>query len=199
MTILEDIQRLQAQGKTEQEIISELQQSGFSPREIAENIAQVKIKEAVMESGNEPQFPQPPGSYTPEDVYSQSNQQNPLQQGRPYAQTSETSYPDYQQNYESYAPAVSSDTITEIAEQVVLEKLSPLRDRIEQIIGLKTSMQAAVENLDERLKRMEKIIDRLQLSVLQKVGEYVNNVSDLKTELQETQKSFKSLLSHHRK
>ena len=41
---------------------------------------------------------------------------------------------------------------------------------------------------------MEKIIDRLQLSILQKVGDYLTNVEDIKKELAETQKSFKSML-----
>jgi UDP-glucose 4-epimerase len=50
-----------------------------------------------------------------------------------------------------------------------------------------------IEYIDERLSRIEKIIDRLQLSILQRVGEYVTNVEDIKKELVETQKSFKSL------
>lgn len=190
MTILEDIQQMQIEGRSEQEIISALQERGFAPREIAENIAQAKIKEAVLETGNENELiPKQPISYSQEENF---NQQAPA--SAPYSQEA---YPGYQQQYESYAPTLSTDTIAEIAEQVVLEKLSPLKERIEQIIDLKTSMQATTENLDERLKHLEKIIDRLQLSILQKVGEYVTNVSDIKSELQETQKSFKALLSEH--
>ena len=60
-------------------------------------------------------------------------------------------------------------------------------------------MEAKLVHLDERLQRIEKIIDRLQLSIIQKVGEYMINVSDLKKELIETQKSFKTVAYHPQK
>lgn len=96
------------------------------------------------------------------------------------------------QQYQSYAP--STDTITEISEQVVSEKLSKLKNDIDRLLDLKSTIDTKLDFLDQRLKRLEATIDKLQLSILQKVGEYVNNVQDLKTNLDETQKSFKSLL-----
>ena len=89
--------------------------------------------------------------------------------------------------------SISPDTITEISEQVVAEKLAPLRKDIEKILDLKTTMETKMEYLDERLKRIEKIIDRLQLSIMQKVGEYITNIDDIKKEITETQKSFKAM------
>jgi hypothetical protein len=115
----------------------------------------------------------------------------------PSPAVSPPSYPEYAPyQYPQYAPqpAISTDTLTEISEQVVTEKLAPLRKEIEKIIDLKTSLESKMEFLDERLKRMEKIIDRLQLSILQKVGDYMTNIEDIKKELIETQKSFKSLV-----
>ena len=96
------------------------------------------------------------------------------------------------QQYQSYSP--STDTITEISEQVVSEKLSKLKNDIDRLLDLRSTIDTKLDFLDQRLKRLEATIDKLQLSVLQKVGEYVNNVQDLKTNLDETQKSFKSLL-----
>ena len=46
-------------------------------------------------------------------------------------------------------------------------------DAVEKILDFKTSVDAKVSYLDERLKRIEQMIDRLQLSILQKVGAYV--------------------------
>lgn len=102
-------------------------------------------------------------------------------------------YEDPYQNQYQYAQGMSSDTMTEISEQVFTEKISSLKREVDKISELKTVVSSKVDYLDERLKRIEKIIDRLQLSVLQKVGEYVTNVEDLKKEVIETQKSFKSL------
>ena len=64
---------------------------------------------------------------------------------------------------------------------------------METIIDLKTTMGTKLSILDERLKRMEGIIDRLNLSILQKVGDYMTNIDDIKKELIETQKSFKAM------
>jgi len=97
-----------------------------------------------------------------------------------------------QQQYSQYTP--SSDTISEISEQVVSEKISSLKADINKVIDFKTTFDSKIDFLDQRLKRIEATIDKLQLSILQKVGQYVNDVSDLKSEIIETQKSFKSLL-----
>lgn len=96
------------------------------------------------------------------------------------------------QQYSSYAP--STDTITEISEQIVSEKISKLKSEIDKLADFRATIENKLDFLDQRLKRIESTIDKLQLSILQKVGEYVNNVQDLKTNLDETQKSFKSLL-----
>lgn len=105
---------------------------------------------------------------------------------------SDAGYPEYQ----PYQEAMSSDMISEISEQVVSERLAPLHDRLEKVIDMKTVFEARITSLSERLVRMEKIIDTLQLSLLQKVGEYVNDVHDVRKELEETQKSFSTLHRH---
>ncbi|MDO8460697.1 MAG: hypothetical protein Q7S74_06310 [Nanoarchaeota archaeon] len=96
--------------------------------------------------------------------------------------------------YQPYQGEMSSDIISEIAEQVVSEKLAPLQEKFEKLADFRTVAEARIGNIDERLRRLEQIIDRLQLSLLQKVGEYVTDVRDIKYELTETQKSFKALL-----
>ena len=213
MALLNDIKRMQSEGKTEQEIISSLRQQGISPREIVEALSQSKIKGAVVgESPPEPYaappmpqaqqveqealMPQvsqemPPTEYAP-------SQQIATEQPMPYApaqpsqpQPAQEQYPEYQQYPQ--AAAISPDTITEIAEQVVSEKLSTIRKDMETIIDLKTTMETKLSLLDERLKRIESMIDRLNLSIIQKVGDYMTNIDDIKKELIETQKSFKAL------
>ncbi|MDO8508875.1 MAG: hypothetical protein Q7S27_04290 [Nanoarchaeota archaeon] len=143
------------------------------------------IPAQTQEEYSQEQFSQNQQEYT-QDQYPSSPQNYPEQEPQ-------SNY-DYNQQY---ASSISSDTITEIAEQIVEEKISRLRNNIEKTIDLKTTLDAKLFNLNERLQRIEKIIDRLQLSILQKVGEYVVNVSDLKKELIETQKSFKSISENH--
>ena len=84
--------------------------------------------------------------------------------------------------------------MADIAEQAVEEKLSKLKENINETLDFKSTTEAKLTDLQERLKKIEKTIDKLQLAILQKVGDYVTNTEDIKKELYETQKSFKSLI-----
>lgn len=216
MALLTEIKRMQGEGKTEQEIITSLKQQGVSPREIVEALGQSKIKEAVGEpeqyTAPSPQDVQQEALMPGTDVIpAQSQEMQPAPtmaqefaptQPAPLEQSMQYQYPPaqqvQQQQYSEYPQqgqqgGISPDTITEISEQVVSEKLAPLRKDIEKVLDLKTTVDSKLEYMDERLKRIEKIIDRLNLSIMQKVGDYMSNIDDIKKELIETQKSFQSL------
>ena len=135
---------------------------------------------------NPPALPPAPASNYPYGDYPQQEYQQPQDQ-QDYSQQPQESY--------SYPQGISIDTINEISEQVITEKLSPIKNKIEEISSFKNVIESKMDHLDERLKRIEKTIDRLQLSVLQKVGDYMTNVEDIKKELIETQKTFKAALS----
>jgi len=218
MALLNDIKRMQSEGKTEQEIITAMKQQGVSPREITEALTQSKIKEAVvgeevpqqsMQMQQEALMPMPE-TEAAQQARAQAQEMQPaqtmaqefapaqpmpmepsMQYQYPPAQQPQAAYPEYQQYPQ--AGGISPDTITEISEQVVSEKLSPLRKDIEKVLDLKTTVEAKMEYLDDRLKRIEKIIDRLNLSIMQKVGDYMANIDDIKKEIIETQKSFKAI------
>ena len=125
-------------------------------------------------------------------------------------------YPEYQdygndnygydqgyQDYPSYDYAmpgsISPDTISEISEQIVAEKMLEVRKHLNKFTDFKTEIEAKAEAIEQRLTRMEKIIDALQTSVLHKVGEYGTNISDIKKELITTQKTFAKLAPGIRK
>lgn len=126
------------------------------------------------------------------------NQQAPQNQTQDYSYQNQSAYQgqdyQYQDPSQQGAPqqyGLSSDTMSEIAEDVVADKLFTIKKELDKIIDFRNTVQAKMEYLDERLKRIEKVIDRLQLSVLQKVGEYVASTEDIKKELEEMQKTFK--------
>jgi len=198
MAILSDIQQLQKEGRSDEEIISILQAKGISPREISEAIAQSKVKEAVVGNIPETMAPIPaspspqPEPYPQQEQYSQQYESSPqMEQPSPQAEQYQQ-YPQ-QEAYPQYAPQpqLSTDIIAEVADQIVSEKLAPIKTQLEKVLDLKSTVESKVEYLDERLKRIEKIIDRLQLSILQKVGDYLTNVEDIKKEIIEMQKTFK--------
>jgi len=215
-TDVEIISTLKQQGVSPREITEAISQSkireavaGESPYENPEAaLMPAPAQEPQAQATQQQNEMMPSVAQQPaQEAYSQYPQQgteNYPQQYQPaQAPQQQVQYPpqypqQYEPQYQTYQPqpqmgSISPDTITEISEQVVAEKLAPLRKDIEKILDLKTTMETKMEYLDERLKRIEKIIDRLQLSIMQKVGEYITNIDDIKKEITETQKSFKAM------
>ncbi|MBS3084166.1 hypothetical protein J4423_05150 [Candidatus Pacearchaeota archaeon] len=206
MGILEEIQRMQQSGLSEEEIISKLQEQGNPYRDISEAMAQSKIKQAVEDRSSIPEPPTPSDSQTQgmqQSIIQPPQQEAPQQEYFPEQQEFQNQGAEYvQQGYDSgQSSSLSSDTIMEISEQIVSEKMTDIRKKMEKISIFKTELETKTESIEERLKRIEKIIDTLQTSVLRKVGDYVTNVEDLKHEMIETQKTFAKVLGskHHEK
>jgi len=159
-----------------------------------------EMQKSVLESPGEMPLAQPrqDQQMDSEEYIPPSQESSPPEGTMPMGEYSPQAPTEGQQyEYPSYDPSIgglSSDIITEISEQVVSERLSEIRKPLEKVIDFKTTIEAKTESIEERLKRIEKIIDVLQSSILRKVGDYVTNVDDIKKELIETQKSFSRLL-----
>ncbi len=213
MGIIDDIRRMQNEGRNEQEITMQLQNQGHGQKEIYEALAQTKIKDAVAgaesrtgeeglasPSGNpmQPSMLSPTASDEPQGPELETQeiipQPYPAQQ---YTQPYTTPVQGQTEGYagQGYYAGPSADAITEVVEQIVAERIGKVSQELARSIENRQVIETKLDYVDERLKKIEKIIDRLQLSILQKVGEYMTNVDDLKTEVIETQKSFKTLLA----
>lgn len=214
MGTMDDVKMLQQEGKSVDEIKSFLAQRGISGEEASRYISQANIKDAVVSGVPSPS--ENVGFPLTQDGYQIAGGQNyeEMQPSMlpPQQETQEIGEPQYsgeyagyqqQQDYygqtygqyQPYQESLSSDVISEIAEQVVSEKLSLLNEKLEKAIDFKTTAEARITSLSERLIRIEQILDKLQIALLHKVGEYVQDVADMKKELVETQKSFK-VVSH---
>jgi len=237
MGTIDDVGRMQSEGKSADEIQAALRQRGLQEGDIADAMAQAQIKGAVggaalnqgvSQAGAAPQpgqmqqsmisqtlapqgqpdlpissemsgnyqgedLGQAPGAYEgmQPSMLGQNQGDNGTQEygADPYTTGNGGNYPSYQ----SYGDAMSSDVISEVAEQVVSEKMASMHDMVERAVDFRTIAEARIGSLDNRLKRIEKILDVLQVSLLQKVGEYVNDVSDLKREMIENQKSMHAI------
>lgn len=205
MTVLEEVKHMQQQGLGDEQIIQNMREKGADYKDIADALSQSRIKAAVEQPDNDPSsiYPGAPMPNSEEgmqpSIMNQPEQEiMPPTPGGGYVSQGQQGYvvqqpQDYGTQYpEGYAPSytASPDITTEIAEQVVAERLGELRKHLEKIADMKTTVEARIDYLDERLKRIEKMMDTLQTSVLRKVGDYVTNVEDIKRELIETQKTF---------
>ena len=176
MTTLDKVMQMQQEGKSDNEIMAQLQNEGVSPSEINNAINQSNIKNAVS----------PPEQYPQQDMQPSIMQnQNPTNSQQSYQQPE--IYPPQQPQQEYYTPQPQSysqqdyypqqgsyetETISEIAEQIATEKLEDYKSKVGDMASFKNQIQNKVNDIDDRLKRIENSIDRLQQAVLGKIGEF---------------------------
>lgn len=67
---------------------------------------------------------------------------------------------------------MDTETISEIAEQVATEKLNEFKAKTGDLVSFKNTIQERVEDIDDRLKRIESSIDKLQQAIIGKIGEF---------------------------
>jgi len=141
-------------------------------------------------SSNIPQPGQQPQEYYSEDSQGYSQDQSYPQE---YSQDAYPSYPQNQgqQNYD-YA---SQDTMSEVASQIVTEKTKSLSKKINDLGEMNSLLTSKVEKMDERLSRIESIIDRLQTSILRKANAQEQNIEDIKSEMGAMQDSFGKVIN----
>lgn len=117
-----------------------------------------------------------------------------------YAQAQYNPY-QYGNQTEGYAPEGSeyqatgsdfnsADSMIEIAEQVFSEKVKSMQKDLDGFDEFKTITEAKVENVSERLKRIESAIDRLQSAILDRIGSYGSGLDSVKKEMAMMQDSF---------
>jgi hypothetical protein len=217
---VEDIMKLKREGRQDQEIAYILEQRGASQKEIQEALNAAQIKNAISKpespnnyqtiSVNNPKESNPSQIQEMYNPYEPSPMENaPSNESAPptYPEEYQTPYPQDSQGtppaQENYSPqeypqysasSASPELMDELIDQVITQKLSKITDRLEKALDFKNIIETKVDYLQDRLKRIESTIDRLQLSVLQKVGDQLTGLDDIKKEIQETQKSFKSLI-----
>ncbi len=175
MGLLDVIVEMQSQGLGEGEIIENLRQQGFAPREIDEALGQLRIRGAVSQEYGDAAAPEP-GQYAPEvsEGYAQ---------GQGY-------------NYSSYASqGVSSEMVGEIVDQAVSEKLSSLNKSISSLASLKDDFEAQVKEMDSRIKKLEENMEKLQHAIIGKIGEYGKDIKNVHTEMGAMQESFSKMLN----
>jgi len=210
MATLEKVMNMKKQGVSEREIIQNLQEEGISPKEISDALAQSQIKQAVssevpeqdmqpsmmQDSSQEAPAPTNPGAQA-EMYQPQSPQQNNpadynAQQYAPQENYNEEYYPQQEGAQNTYTES-NVDNMIEIAEQVFSEKVKKMQKQFSELIEFKTIYEAKTQDILERLKRMEKMFDQMQISVINKVGSYGKGLDTLKKEIEMVEDSFSKI------
>lgn len=199
MGVLDQIMQMKRQGIPDEQIVSGLAQQGISPREISDALKQAQIKNAVSDySGGDLQ-----PSVMPEEEIPAPPQQG--QYSQEYVQQEETYQPQQQQQEQYYAPesggggyapsGIDTDTVMEIADQIFSEKIKKIQKQADTASETAILLQTKTENISERLKKIEAMIDKLQISILEKVGSYGQNLESIKKEMSMMGDSFSKMIS----
>jgi hypothetical protein len=222
MGILEQTIKMKEEGIPEEEIIDELSRQGISPREIDDTLRQAQIKSAVSNQDENAEsqpsvmsdrVPSPNDTYQPS--YDNQQQQGYAQQQEEYApvpqeqyaQLPQEQYPQIQeQQYyqpggnEGYSSSgIDTDTIMEIADQIFSDKIKNTLKLLDATSEAAIMLQTKMENISERVKKIENTIDKLQIAILEKVGSYGNNLESIKKEMSMMQDSFSKMISPSRR
>ena len=199
MTVLEQIKEMKNQGLAENEIIKKLQDQGIAPQTINDALNQNQIKDAVSKeerfegyekSGNPDQTPKEAKFQETSEDEMYYPQEGVLEEN--YYAPEES--PQYQEDY-TYSQGMDTNTIIEISEQVFSDKIQKIRDQVDEFSEFKTLTESKIENISGRIKKIESIIDKLQISILEKVGSYGSNLESVKKEMSMMQDSFSKVIN----
>jgi hypothetical protein len=250
MGILEQIQQLKERGIPENQIIANLKEQNYPPKQISDALNQFQIKndvtnqeiyaptpdnnmhQSIMQDNSEFNAPIPENmqkaNYQDNSNNNYENQRqasefpnyeeyspqfesdSSLQYPQDFNQSNESYMPQFPENQqEHYSPysesqqglnqnqysSTSTDVIIDISEQVFEEKISELKKDLREVSELKALAEVRIKNIDKRLEKIESIIDKLQITILEKIGSYGNNIHSIKEEMNMMQDSFGKMIN----
>ena len=170
--------QMQQQGMSDNDIVTTLKNEGVSPKDISDSLAQAKIKMAV--SQEEPM--------TADNQAQQYAEQQYVPQEQQYApQEQQYAYPE--QN------SMSIETMTEIIDRIIAEKLKDINQKIKAVIDFKNKAEEDIADLKERVKRMESMSDALQRAVIGKIGEFGQSTSMIHQDLENLHGTVSKLMN----
>lgn len=202
--LADEIKEMEKQGLGEDEIKRILFERGISPREIRQGLEQAGIKPAGGDEQMEGMQPsimaqQIEQTAIPESMEGEGTfpiPQEPVQNYEyqaPGQNVQAEQYAGYPQ-YEYQAPGLGTEAVSEIAEQIVLEKIEDIKKKISGVSEFKAIAEGKIKNFSDRLDKIEANINNLQFAVLKRVGDYIQGVEDVKRELQMNQEVFSRIL-----
>ena len=210
MNTFEEVTKMKQEGKAENEIIQALQEQKVPPKQIVDALEQADIKKAVtgetqQQEINYDMVPAPSPTNAKEQTAPKMEPLNSQEQESYYqpepgnAMPTESygnyeQYPEYDNSYDTRGGGTSSDTLIDIAEQVYTEKSKRLLQKIDALGQFKSMAEIKLESIETRLKRMERIMDQLQLKIIDKVGSYGTNIELIKKEMTMIEESFSKML-----
>lgn len=162
------------------------QQGNAQPRQPMTQEMQAPSQEQQMQApqyGSQEQYNYPQG---------QENEQQQYDYGDYYTQNPQA-YEQY--GYYPQQGGYDTDTITEIAEQVVAEKFEEFEGKTGDLVTFKNLTEEKLNDLSDRLKRMENSIEKLQQAIIGKIGEFGESTAAIHNDLDNLHGTMSKLMN----
>ncbi len=206
---------LQRTGKANTEVIQSLQKQGYSFQQISEALNQAQAKTSVESQEYHEETPIPQKQLSPEKmqpsvIYSEdvalenmpeeSQETDVLPPPSPSSISQESSYqqqkwPQQQFTYQSPALGSTTEDIEEITESVIEEKWQHMMEEFGDMLAWKEKTSNDIDAIKQELMRVENRFENLQNSVMGKVKEYGEGVSDVGIEIKALGKLLSNIIS----
>ncbi len=208
---------LQAEGKSNTEIIQTLQGQGYSFQQISEALNQAQAKASVEPQVQPPQqemaqesqpVEQNPSEMKPSVIYSEKlNSETdipvptPGSSPAPATESFEGTYqpqawPESQpMNFNSTSLGATSEDIEEIAESIINEKWQKLTEDLGDIMSWKEKINNDLDAIKQEVMRVENRFENLQNSVIGKVREYDQSVGEVGVEIKALGKLLSNIIN----
>ncbi len=93
-----------------------------------------------------------------------------------------------------YSQVLDVETVRDIAKQEIEEALKKIREQLTISEKTKTDLKFELQNMENRLMKIESIIQEVQSSIIKKMGQYGEAISGISGEVKATQQSFSKML-----
>ena len=154
-----------------QQFISTAGQTGI------QNAPQYQEQAAVPQAAEAPAY-YPPEAQAPAQYQEQ-------QAAYAYPQEAQAGY---------YAQALDIETARDIAKQQVEEALKKIRGEVSELLKFRSDIKFEIQDIQNRLAKVESTMNDLQYSVIKKVSEYGEQISGISKEIKMTQDSFSKIV-----
>jgi hypothetical protein len=200
MAILDQVIEMQRGGMSNAQILANLQEQKISTKEISDAINQAQIKNALNENTMTNQNEQ-------QSIMNSSSppQEAPIADTMPMDAPQETGQDYYTETPQGYNQeynaseypqgSFDSDSITEIAQQVVEEEFKDYKKKTGDMVAFKNTTEEKMSDLSNRLQRIESTIDKLQTAIIQKVGEFGENTNYIRKDLENLHNTTSKLMN----
>lgn len=114
-----------------------------------------------------------------------------------YSPPTQEYQPSYSEDYNTdYYNESNTDTMIEISEQVFSEKIKNIQRQVDEFNEFKNISEVRIEDISNRLKRIETSIDRLQVDILEKIGSYGRGIENINKEMGMMQETFGKVVNN---